>query len=65
MKDIVNAMIHKYGLEDVLTEIGRGISSVADEINVETEHNKLLRKCCNEASTKVFEARNLVRKLSQ
>ncbi len=63
MKDVINAMIHRYGLEDVLTQIGEGISSVGDNVYVETPHNLLLRKCCNLASIRVFEVRNEIRKI--
>lgn len=65
MKDVVCAMIQKYGLEDVLTEIGRGIDAANDAIYVESEANTLFRKCCVKAAIKVYEARNEVRELSQ
>jgi hypothetical protein len=63
MKDVVIAMIYKYGPENVLSDIARGFASEADGIHIDTEHNKLLKKCCNDAATAIFQARNEVRKV--
>lgn len=62
MKEVIRAMLEKYGPEDILTDIARGFSEAAEHIYVKTEHSELLKKVLYECATKIFQLRNEVRK---